>query len=382
MTKPAPRLIEIFRAGTHVDASGREVNFTAADLKVIAEGYDPALSPAPVVVGHPKTDAPAYGWLGGLSVQGDVLFAEETQVDPAFNEARKAGRYKNRSASFYLPNSPSNPKPGQLYIKHVGWLGGAAPAVKGLKAVAFSEDDEGVVSFAMSDRRWGFRTAADMFRRFRDWMIAEKGLETADQVLPSWQIESLDEAAQPDVEATVRSFTTPANDQGSSVERATQQVTEFAERERELDEREERIQQIELQHAQAAQKARRDEVVAFVDGLVKDGCRVRPDQTATVVELILALPTEAPLAFGEGDDHVERPAPELMRSFLASLQQQLDFSEKAGGADDETQALEFTAPRGAAVSADRSALYARAKAYQAEHPTTPWINAVTAVGGK
>ncbi|WP_282265942.1 hypothetical protein [Stenotrophomonas sp. PS02298] len=374
MTKPAPRLIEIFRAGTHVDASGREVNFTAADLKVIAEGYDPALSPAPVVIGHPKTDAPAYGWLGGLSVQGDVLFAEETEVDAAFNEARKAGRYKNRSASFYLPDSPSNPKPGQLYIKHVGWLGGAAPAVKGLKAVAFSESDEGVVSFAMSDRRWGFRTAADMFRRFRDWMIAEKGLETADQVLPSWQIESLDEAAQPDVEATVRSFTAPSDSLDSAAE--------FAERERALDEREERIQQIELQHAQAAQQARRDDVIAFVDGLVKDGCRVLPTQRATVVELILALPTATPLAFGEGDGHVEQPAPELMRSFLASLPKQLDFSERAGGADDETQALEFTAPRGAAVSADRSDLYSRAKAYQAEHPNTPWIDAVTAVGGK
>lgn len=373
MTKPAPRLIEIFRAGRHVAADGREVEFTAADVQAIADGYDPALSPAPVVVGHPKLDAPAYGWVDRLVAKDGVLFAEEGQVDPAFEGLRKAGRFRNRSASFYLPDSPSNPKPGQLYIKHVGWLGAAAPAVKGLKQVSFAENEEGVVEFALSDRRWGFRAMADIARRMREWWIAEKGLEVADELIPSWQIDSLNEAGQPDPDSAVRSF---AGLEDIAVDRAA----EFAERERALDEREERIRQVEQQNAQAAQQARRDEALAFADGLVKEG-KLLPARKATIVELILALPTEAPLSFGEGDDHVEQSAPDLLCTFLASLPPQIDFTERSASQDDDTASLEFSAPPGATVSADRSALYSKAKAYQREHPGTDWAAAVAAVGG-
>ena len=373
MTKPAPRLIEIFRAGRHVAADGREVEFTAADVQTIADGYDPALSPAPVVIGHPKLDAPAYGWVDRLVAKDGVLFAEEGQVDPDFAGLRKAGRFRNRSASFYLPDSPSNPKPGQLYIKHVGWLGATAPAVKGLKQVSFAENQEGVVEFALSDRRWAFRTVADIFRRWREKMIEDKGVEAADEVIPAWQIDSLNEAGQPDADSAVRSF---AGVEDIAVDR----TAEFNERERELEAREAAVRQIEQQNAQAAQQARRDEAVAFADGLVKEG-KLLPARKATIVELILALPTEAPLSFGEGDDHVEQPAPELLRTFLASLPPQIDFNERSAGEHDETAALEFTAPLGTTMSADRSALFGKAKAYQAQHPGTSWAAAVAAVGG-
>ncbi len=49
----------------------------------------------------------------------------------------KAGRFKSRSASFYHPDNPNNPKPGVYYLRHVGFLGAQPPAVKGLKAVEF-----------------------------------------------------------------------------------------------------------------------------------------------------------------------------------------------------------------------------------------------------
>lgn len=374
MTKPAPRLIEIFRAGRHVAADGREVEFTAADVQTIADGYDPALSPAPVVVGHPKLDAPAYGWVDRLVAKDGVLFAEEGQVDPDFADLRKAGRFRNRSASFYMPDSPSNPKPGQLYIKHVGWLGAAAPAVKGLKQVSFAENQEGVVEFALNDRRWGFRTMADIARRVREFFIDKEGVEVADQLIPSWQIDSLNEAGQPDADSAVRSF---AGVEDIAVDRSA----EFAERERALDEREERIRQGEQQQAQAAQQARRDEAVAFADGLIADGCRIKPAQRAAVVELILAMPAETTLSFGEGDDQVEQPAAELFRSFLAGLPKSVDFAEKSGAQDDDTASLDFSAPAGAAVSADALELHKKAKAYMSQNPGTEYLAAVKAVGG-
>ncbi|TXI17671.1 MAG: hypothetical protein E6Q67_12890 [Roseateles sp.] len=135
-----PRGIEIFRAGTRRADNGQEYTITAADLHASAAAYDPALSEAPLVVGHPASNKPAYGWAAGLEVVGDVLrIAEHKQVEPAFAEMVNAGRFKKRSASFYHPQDPSNPKPGIWYLRHAGFLGAQPPAVKGLKDIEFSE---------------------------------------------------------------------------------------------------------------------------------------------------------------------------------------------------------------------------------------------------
>ena len=57
-----PDGIEIFRAGTHIDDAGVAHHFSKADLAAIASSYRPTLREAPLTVGHPKDDLPAYGW--------------------------------------------------------------------------------------------------------------------------------------------------------------------------------------------------------------------------------------------------------------------------------------------------------------------------------
>lgn len=142
-----PMVIEVFRPGRHTSMSGAEVSFSASDLDAVASGYDPGEHDAPVVVGHPKHDAPAYGWVKDLKFDGRTLKAELDKVDPAFAELVRAGRYRRVSASFYAPNSPANPKPGGYYLRHVGFLGAQPPAVKGLKPVEFGEVEEGILDF-------------------------------------------------------------------------------------------------------------------------------------------------------------------------------------------------------------------------------------------
>lgn len=116
--------IAIFRPGTHTAMSGQSRAYTAADLAACAAAYDPSIFEAPIVVGHPKTNTPAYGWVHSLALEGEVLMATLSQVDAAFADAVSAGRYKKISAAFYLPESPSNPAPGALYLRHVGFLAG------------------------------------------------------------------------------------------------------------------------------------------------------------------------------------------------------------------------------------------------------------------
>lgn len=141
--------IEIFRAGKRPDSRGNLTEIKISQLAQAVTAYDPNLHEAPAVIGHPKDNAPAYAWVKGLSLEGDTLKAELAQIDPEFSEMVQAGRFKKVSASFYLEDSPHNPKPGKLYLRHVGFLGAMPPAVKGLRNPEFSEDEKGVVNFSI-----------------------------------------------------------------------------------------------------------------------------------------------------------------------------------------------------------------------------------------
>lgn len=126
--------IEVFRAGTHTAMNGTTRTWTEADLDHAVATYDPATHEAPLVVGHPKDNDPAYGWVEQAKREGDTLFIKPKQVDPAFREMVKAGRFKKRSISFYADGT----------IRHIGFLGAQPPAVKGLKDCHFAAKDEGL----------------------------------------------------------------------------------------------------------------------------------------------------------------------------------------------------------------------------------------------
>lgn len=139
--------IEIFRVGRHRPMDGQPVDITPDMIEAAAAQYDPAKHEAPVVIGHPKTDAPAYAWVSGLQVQGDGLFATLRDVDDQFAETVRAGRFKKISAAFWSPDAPDNPVSGVLSLRHVGFLGAAVPAVKGMKPVTFADGKTGILTF-------------------------------------------------------------------------------------------------------------------------------------------------------------------------------------------------------------------------------------------
>ena len=125
--------VEIFRAGDYRPQGKGLV--TRDDLDRVVRNYDPTYHEAPITVGHPADNLPAFGWIDRLAVQGDVLLAKEREVDPQFNELRQAGRYKKRSASFYTDAE------GKVNgLRHVGYLGAQPPAVKGLQDVKFQDN--------------------------------------------------------------------------------------------------------------------------------------------------------------------------------------------------------------------------------------------------
>lgn len=287
---------EIFRAGTRTDNSGRTITITPEQVAAIASHYSPDKHEAPIVVGHPSTNAPAYGWVGSLKAENGTLFADFAQVDDDFAELVKKGRYKKVSASFYPPNHPSNPQPENWYLRHVGFLGAHPPAVKGLAAINFADDEDGVVSFGESD--W---LLARMLRNLREWLIGKDGIEAADRVLPDWQIEAVAPPV-PEPEAEPNFSEPPAKDDTMTPEQ--QLEAERAAREKaEADAKQAREELAKLQAEQekSLRDAAHQQNADFAEGLIKAGSLKPADKELIVAVLDFAdYPEAAPADFGEG----------------------------------------------------------------------------------
>lgn len=318
-------IIEIFRTGRHTAMDGQTLAFGEADMAATVAAYDPALHEAPIVVGHPAADAPAYGWIGGLSVEGDRLQANARQVDAAFAEVVKAGRYKRVSASFYTPDSPSNPKPGVYYLRHVGFLGAQPPAVKGLKPVSFAAAEEGVVEFAD-----GYATGviARVLRGLREAWIGRFGQEDADKALPSWEIDMLADQA---VRDTVRDEAPPVAPAPafSEHDKEKKDVTEKpSAREAELEAENARLREQTAAFAEAEAGRRRADDAAFLERLEKEG-RLLPANRALAAGLLGNLAAGEALSFAEGRA-AETPR-DALRALLAAQPVAVNFGEVAGG---------------------------------------------------
>lgn len=133
---------EIFRAGDYGDKG----SYTQADLDAMVANFNEA-DQVPIVVGHPETNSPAWGWITGLRRIGDILQAREGSVHPAFAKARNERLFKNRSVR--ICRTKNGPK-----LLHLGWLGAAMPEVEGLSNAVFSRVDAVFeeINFALAHR--------------------------------------------------------------------------------------------------------------------------------------------------------------------------------------------------------------------------------------
>jgi len=122
--------IQVFRTGRHTDSVGVEKEWKEEDLDKIVSSYNPSGHEAPVVIGHPRDNAPAWGWVDGLKREGQFLYAKFKTLVPEFVDMVKKGMFKKRSISIYP----------DLTLRHIGFLGALPPAVKGLADIKFEEN--------------------------------------------------------------------------------------------------------------------------------------------------------------------------------------------------------------------------------------------------
>lgn len=355
--------LEIFKAGTHRPMQGGELTFGESDVTASAEAYDPALHEAPLVVGHPEHDAPAYGWVQSLSAEGGRLLATPQQVDPAFAELVESGRFKKISASFYRPEAANNPAPGVYYLRHVGFLGAKAPSVKGLKTAAFASDESGLVTVEFAEpQAWVFRSIASLFDSLRDWLIEQEGTETADRVLSPYEVRGISETAGgmagemglgralfadgEDLPRPSAPETPPATPEETTMTKDDTPATPDA---AELEKRAEALSEREKKLAEETAALRRAQAAAFVEGLIEAG-KVPPGQKEGLAAFMASLDETQSLSFGEGDKATETAPADYFRGFLAALPKQIDFGEVTASGGD-SQALDFGDPEQLAQAA-------------------------------
>lgn len=366
--KPLTARIEVFRPGTFRPMQGEPITYSAADLRAVADAYDPETAPAPVVVGHPETDAPAFGWVESFEYDAGRgrLFANLHEIEPAFAEMVKAGRYKKVSMAFFGPDQGHNPAPGTWYPKHVGFLGAAAPAVSGLRNAAFA----GAAGATFTAAFGAASRSASIFRRLRDWIIDRDGLEAADKLLPAWEIDWLDEADEPQAHFAAADDLPPELQPKKEPPVANPPDPAFAAREADLKKREDDIA------AREAKVAHGDHV-AFAEKLVTEG-RLLPVLKDKVVAILDALPGHAAVAFAEGDAKITAGA--ALKEVLQALPVVVTFGEADLGdpPGNSGPAASFAAD-GKSVDAARLTIHNKALAYQRQNPGTEYMDAVRAV---
>lgn len=181
---------EVFRAGTQTDSKGVEHTFSDADLNSVVANFKP--KSAPLVIGHPKMDDPAWGWASELKVVGGSLFAKAEDVCAEFAQAVENKRYPNRSVKLE--------KVANGYqLAHIGYLGGKPPAVEGL-AWQFNQADDAdtlTLEFAAGDiDNISLHTSNALTRlmsNLRSFLTDRFGSEAADKVVPDYESEWLKE---------------------------------------------------------------------------------------------------------------------------------------------------------------------------------------------
>ena len=308
--------IDVCRAGTWRDMQGSDVRLDEDRLDRIVAAHASA-DPAPVVIGHPETDAPAYAWIDGLRRVGDRLQAKLRDIAPSFRDAVEAGRYSGRSIALQGDT-----------LRHLGFLGGRAPAVPGLVPTRFASAPETVVDFTDDG---GAEVPADSPTDRTNSLRAQepRGDEDGDSLVPLSAPQARGEVGEENADGPAPE----CEDEDSRRTARAEQEASLAAREAALLVRE----------AAAAARDRRRAAEAIVAPHVEAG-RVLPAERSALTALFAALGdgqgngdegdagenATVVFASASGGEVRMRPAAILER-FIEGLPRRVDYRTLAGG---------------------------------------------------
>ncbi len=324
----------VFTTGEHTDGNGNKKVWTEADLDRIVALFNPKFHEPPLVLGHPSDNAPAFGWVEQMKRIGTGLYVAYKGVVDEFKEWNRKGMFKKKSIALY-PNG---------MLRHVGYLGAMPPAIKGLPDFAFADGDLGkpvVWEFCDMDDM----TIAGLFRRLREFIISKFDKETADQVIPDYEVTGLqvsacmpDEKEVDDMGLTGPTYKEAEMDQKAfdalskrvegleaGIKSINDSIAAFGETMKGLNGT---ITAIQTQFTQGEEAAARREFTAFCEGLKT---RILPAEIPTIVDQMMNLRKATDVEFSEGGETKKRSAVDDFKLKLQGRAETVQFGEFATG---------------------------------------------------
>ena len=259
-------LCQIFKTGKHTDSKGNTRNWTTEDLDKIVYQANNVHKDSPICVGHPQSNSPAYGWLKDVQRIGNGLYCDFKDVQKEFVEAVKKGLFKNRSISLDK----------DLNIRHLAFLGGQAPAIKGLEQFCFEDEKD---------------------------------------------FQSIELTEFSDIEDDEKQGKNTKNEREKKVEKLEEMQSQLAEKDKKIDELQKQI--ADVKNAQKLQ-----EFEDFCDEAIKKG-NILPKHKESIVNILTACDKMETFNFSDGE---EKDAVSSVKDFIGSLKI-MNFEEIANKDD-------------------------------------------------
>jgi len=302
------------KPGTFINGkNGKPVTVDAKKIDDIIEAtLSQEESDFPITIGHPKGDSPAWGWIKKNNVKKDddnlVLLAEESDLNETFLDWLKKKFYKKVSLGWRKDNS----------ISHIAFLGGIAPAVKGLPVTEFSEKDLNDIEiiefseFEMS--KWWHRDLKTIIRNIKNVFIKDKSLEEANEIIPEHLLEDLDNPPtifkkEPDlaIESSFSEEDLNKNSNGDKMKLSEQQIQEYQDKANKYDEiiTENTKLKTDLGNAttQLSEKdasIKRTEYVSFCES-DEAKMKIKPADKEGIIQLMQAADSSGLIELSEGE---------------------------------------------------------------------------------
>lgn len=316
--------IKIFKSGTHTDSRGNTREWTEEELQQRVELYnnqpEAERHDASLRKGHklPDSGEPALGYIEQLKLVGQEVFAKVMDVAEDLKQDVQARKYGKVSAGWRADG----------LLDHVAVLGAENPAIKGLGMLQFSELAEDLIAIGEANE-FSFYDTIDQSNpedinkelesiksvvnslsdtvsrlstivvRWRDQMIADKGLEEANKIFDAWDLKWLI------IDSSNKYLFTDKSNGGQMADNAQAGAgneEQFAEVIAKVEERfNARINILEKENTELRNQLKRQEFEQFCESLITEGKLLPAEREFVIKDLMTKFKMSTVAEFAESN---------------------------------------------------------------------------------
>lgn len=337
--------VRLFYTGEHQAKNGTVQKWTTADLDQMVANHSRWAAPA--VIGHQPSDGPRYATVKDLKREGENLFGRFHRINGTFRELVTSGQLPDLSIAAVRDADIG------CYLKHVAFLGCEPPALEGLEPMSQFSGHQAAQAFefAMGGESEEFDdcqaeidlagcvlSMLEIFSRMRDQLIADKGVDGADKVIGSWNLDWMRQQAtgaqerfKQEREAYwAKKYASDEPGAANFSKHQGQQEGQTVTTQEQLAAEKQRADAAQAELAEFKRAQTNAAVTAAVAGWVSQG-KVLPHQKAGMAEFCMALhaqPQEFSFSKADGQGQEKKTPAAFFSAFMDSVKPQVELGKR------------------------------------------------------